>query len=118
MYGTDARLLDIVAGARPIDHSNTSAGIHMYWHDRDDPQWTHMACLREHYPAINTEFSVSEKKGKVDAKKAWAYSEEVGLAWIDLDQRQTPTGRGNYGDGVLNTCHWSFTWPIPPHGPA
>ncbi len=113
MYGTKAGLVDIVERAPSIDYSNASVGIHPYWHDRDDPDWVNTTSLRERYPIIITEFSVDEKTGKVDPEKVWAYAEQTRLSWAYLDLRKTRTGFGNYGDGVLHTCAWSFNWPIP-----
>jgi hypothetical protein len=113
MYGTKAEFLDIVASAKSIDYSNASVGIHPYWHDRDDPQWENVGRLRARYPVMNTEFSVDGKTGKVDTKKIWDFSERSRLAWAFLDLRATRRGLGNYGDGVLHPCEWSFSWPIP-----
>ncbi len=113
MYGTKAELLDVVERTPSIDYGNASVGIHMYWHDRDDPDWSNVTRLRERFPVIATEFAVSEKTGKVDPEKVWAFAEETGLAWAYLDLRRTRRGTGNLGDGVLNTCVWAFNWPIP-----
>jgi hypothetical protein len=115
MYGAKRELLDVVRRAPSIDYRNASVGIHLYWHDRDDPEWNNTSRLREHFPVFNTEFSVGEKAGKVDADKVWAYSERTRLAWAYLDLRKTRTGFGNYGDGVLHKCAWAFNWPIPAH---
>jgi hypothetical protein len=113
MYGTKAGLLDIVESAPEIDYRNASVGVHLYWHNRDDPAWQNLGKLRDRYPIINSEFSVGEKTGKVDSRKVWEFSEQTRLAWAYLDLRETRNGLGNYGDGVLNPCVWHFAWPIP-----
>jgi endoglucanase len=113
MYGTKAGLLEVVERAQAIDYSNASVGVHLYWHERDDPEWSNLGKLRARYPVINTEFSLGEKTGKVYPEKVWAFAEETRLAWAYLDLRKTRRGFGNFGDGVLNTCVWAFNWPIP-----
>ncbi|MEE8287976.1 MAG: cellulase family glycosylhydrolase [Nitrosomonadaceae bacterium] len=110
MNGTKASLPGIINQAPTINYSNASVGIHPYWHNRDDANWTNTNKLRSLYPVINTEFSIDVKKlSKVDVEKVWTYSENTKMSWVFLDLRNG----GNYGDGVLHSCDWLFNWPAP-----
>ena len=108
---TDYDRLTIVSQNPSIDYANASVGIHPYTR-LSSLNFSQIERLkRAGYPLFVTEFAkCCGLSSTAKTKQVWQYLETNKISWVYLDLRFTPTGYGNYGDGIASPGDWPMTW--------
>lgn len=82
-----------------INYVNASVGLHLYYHELEDPNFTTLGIIKSAYPVIITEFSPSSF---VNTASIWDYCETNGISWMYLDLE----GGINSGSGISDPSKW------------